>query len=79
MDYFILRDGLQYGPYSRSELQVYLRTGEVFPGDLGRSEQMNQWLPVLRLLGTAAPPQPSSVDSTSGGAENQREVSALSS
>lgn len=60
MNYFILRDGLQYGPYSRAELQRYLRSGDLYPGDLGRSAEMKQWLPVFRLLGAAVPPPPAS-------------------
>ena len=58
MSYFILRDGLQYGPYSRTELQRYLQTGELYPGDLGRSQEVTQWLPVSQLLGTGPPPSP---------------------
>jgi len=68
--YFILRNGEQYGPYSRGEVQRYLRTGEIYPGDLGRSEEIDQWLPVSQLLGTGAPPLPSPAtdsDSASGG------------
>ncbi len=59
MNYFILRDGEQYGPYSQAEVQRYLRTGDIFPGDLSRTEEMNQWLPVSKVLGSAAPPPPS--------------------
>ncbi|HTT19890.1 MAG TPA: DUF4339 domain-containing protein [Candidatus Sulfotelmatobacter sp.] len=70
MRYFILRNGEQYGPYSKVEVQRYLRTGEIYPGDLGRSQGINQWLPVSQLLGTGAPPLPSPAtdsDSASGG------------
>jgi GYF domain 2 len=58
--FFILRNGLQFGPYSRQDLQDFLRSGELYPGDLGRTEAMKQWLPVSRILGVAAPPPPSS-------------------
>jgi hypothetical protein len=61
MSYFILRDGQQYGPYSHADVQRYLRTGDIFPGDLSRTEEMNEWLPVCRVLGSAAPPPPSLV------------------
>jgi len=65
--YFILRDGEQYGPYSKAEVQRYLRTGDIYPGDLGRSETMKQWLAVSQLVSTGAPPLPSAVfDSVSG-------------
>jgi len=56
MNYFILRDGLQYGPYSQAEVQRYLRIGDIYPGDLSRTEKMNRWLPVSQVLGSAAPP-----------------------
>ena len=59
MGYFILRNGEQYGPYAKVEVRRYLRTGEVYPGDLGRSEGMNQWLPISQLVGTGPPPRPS--------------------
>lgn len=59
MSYFILRNGLQYGPYSMADVQRYLRTGDLYPGDLSRTEDMKQWLPVTRVLGTSAPPPPS--------------------
>jgi hypothetical protein len=61
MGYFILRNGEQYGPYSQTDVQRYLRTGDIFPGDLSRTEEMNEWLPVSRVLGSAAPPPPSLV------------------
>ena len=59
LGYFILRTGEQYGPYSHAELRRYLRTGDIYPGDLGRSEEMKEWLPVSQVLGTGAPPLPS--------------------
>jgi hypothetical protein len=70
MSYFILRNGLQYGPYSRADVQRYLRTGDLYPGDLSRTEEMKQWLPVTRVLGTAAPPPPS----TGAGLNSKRAV-----
>lgn len=56
--YLILRNGEQYGPYSQAEVQRYLRTGDIYPGDLGRSEEMKEWLPVSQVLETGAPPPP---------------------
>jgi hypothetical protein len=61
MSYFILRNGQQYGPYSQAEVQRYLRTGDIYPGDLSRTEEMKQWLAVSHILGSAAPPRPSLV------------------
>lgn len=66
MSYFILRDGQQYGPYSQADVERYLRRGDIYPGDLSRTEKMNQWLPVSQVLGSAAPPPPSP-DATESG------------
>ena len=71
MGYFILRNGEQYGPYAKVEVQRYLRTGEIYPGDLGRSEGMNQWLPISQVVGTGPPPLPSSGTSFSSGSSRQ--------
>lgn len=64
--YFILRNGQQYGPYSEIDLLRYLRTGDVYPGDLSRTGKMKEWLPVTEVLGTPAPPMPA----TDSGPEN---------
>jgi hypothetical protein len=58
MNYFILRNGQQYGPYSPANLQLYLSIGNISPSDLGRTETMNEWLPLSQIAGNlaAAPP-----------------------
>lgn len=40
-------------------MQGHLCTGQIYPGDLGRSEGMNQWLPISQLVGIGVPPLPS--------------------
>lgn len=71
MRYFILRNGEQYGPYSKAEVQRYLRSGDIYPGDLGRSEAMKEWLPVSQVLGTGAPPPPSPAANSDSASSSQ--------
>jgi hypothetical protein len=61
MDYFVQRGEEKFGPYTLAELQEYVQSGRVLPGDLAQSEGMNEWVPVSQILGnipihvTAAP------------------------
>jgi hypothetical protein len=66
MNYFILRNGQQYGPYSLANLQLYLSIGNVSLNDLGRTEAMNEWLPLSQIAGgvASAPPPVSSAGPT---------------
>ena len=57
MNYFITRDGQQYGPYTLADLQRYLASGEILPTDLARSEGMSEPLPVSQIIGTIPVPQ----------------------
>ncbi len=57
MNYFIIRDDQQYGPYTLADLQRYVASGEIAPTDLARSEGMNEALPVSQIVGTIAVPQ----------------------
>ncbi|MBL0158625.1 MAG: DUF4339 domain-containing protein [Bryobacterales bacterium] len=62
MNYYVSRDGQQYGPYSLADLQRYLAQGNIQPTDLARSEALEQWLPVHQIVGNidiqqAPPPQ----------------------
>jgi hypothetical protein len=58
MNYFITRDGQQYGPYSLADLQRYVASGEIRLTDLARSEGMSEALPVSQVIGTISVPQP---------------------
>lgn len=58
MNYFILRNGEAYGPYSQADVQLYLSVGNVALGDLCRTENMNRWLPLSDILSNQAPPPP---------------------
>jgi len=62
MNYFIKRDLQEYGPYTLSELQRYVASGNVLLTDLCRSEALNEWVPVSQVIGNipvpAAAPAP---------------------
>jgi hypothetical protein len=57
MNYFILRNEQQYGPYTLADLQRYVASGQISPADLARSEGMSQPVPVSQIIGTIAVPQ----------------------
>lgn len=63
MNYFILRDGQEYGPYTLADLQRYVASGQILLTDMARSEGMPEPQPVSQIIGTipvpvAAPYQP---------------------
>lgn len=57
MNYFITRDGQQYGPYTLADLQRYVASGDILLTDLARSEGMSEPLPVSQIVGTIPVPQ----------------------
>jgi hypothetical protein len=68
MEYLVRRGEEQFGPYTLTELQEYVQSGRVLPGDMAKSEGLADWVPVSQILGnipipaavpavTAAPPQ----------------------
>ena len=61
MNYFIKRDLNEYGPYSLSDLQKYVASGNILLTDLCRSEGLTDWVPVSQVIGNIpvpAAPQP---------------------
>jgi GYF domain 2 len=56
MNYFIKRDLQEYGPYTLSELQRYVASGNVLLTDLCRSEGLNDWVPVSQVIGNIPVP-----------------------
>jgi GYF domain 2/Domain of unknown function (DUF4234) len=62
MNYFIKRDLQEFGPYTLSELQRYVASGNVLLTDLCRSEALSEWVPVSQVIGNipvpAAAPAP---------------------
>jgi hypothetical protein len=56
--YHIKRGEQQFGPYSLTDLQKYVQSGNVVLDDLAQGEGMDTWVPVSQVLGfipTAAP------------------------
>jgi hypothetical protein len=51
MNYFVLRDGQQYGPYTLADLQRYIASGNISLNDMARSEAMQEWVPVSQITG----------------------------
>lgn len=56
MKYFIWRNNQQYGPYSLADLQRYLASGQILPTDMGRTESMQDWVRLDKLVGADAAP-----------------------
>ncbi len=57
MQYFVKRGDERFGPYSLSDLQRYVQSGNISVDDLAQSEGMEEWVPVSQALGNipAAP------------------------
>ena len=71
MDYFVKRGQERYGPYSLSDLQKYVQSGNVLTEDLAQSEGMEEWIPVIQILGNIPAPSRTSDASTAAAAEPQ--------
>jgi hypothetical protein len=59
VDYFVKRGDERYGPYSLSDLQKYVESGNVLTEDLAQSEGMTDWVPVITILGNIPAPSQS--------------------
>jgi hypothetical protein len=51
MEYFVKRGEERFGPYSLSDLQHYVQSGDVTLEDVTQSEGMADWVPVSHVLG----------------------------
>src|SRR5260370_11788781 len=51
MEYFVKRGEQRFGPYSLSDLQQYVQSGNLAVGDLAQSEGMTDWVPLSQVLG----------------------------
>jgi len=54
LTYQISRDGQEFGPYSLSDVQRYVGTGNILLTDLARAEGTTEWIPVSQVVGTIA-------------------------
>jgi hypothetical protein len=51
MEYFVKRGEERFGPYSLTDLQMYVQSGNVLAADLAQSEGMTEWVSVSQVLG----------------------------
>ena len=51
MQYFVKRGEQSFGPYTLSDLQRYVQSGNISSTDLTQSEGMSEWVPVSQVLG----------------------------
>jgi hypothetical protein len=56
MNYFVVRGGAEYGPYTLTDLQRYVASGHVAPSDLAHGEGSSDLVPVSQIVGGAAVP-----------------------
>ena len=56
MNYFVKHGTEELGPYSLADLQQAVKAGKINPGDLARSEGMNDWAMVSQVVGTIPVP-----------------------
>jgi hypothetical protein len=56
MNYFVKRGAEQLGPFSLADLQQQLQAGKISPGDLAKSEGMNDWAMVSQVVGNISVP-----------------------
>jgi hypothetical protein len=57
MDYFVQHADQKYGPYTLSEVQQYVQSGQLLVTDMAQSEGMPDWVPVSQILGNIPLPQ----------------------
>lgn len=58
MNYMLMRDGQQYGPYTLADLQRYVAAGNILVSDLVKSEGMDTWVPLSQIIGNIPVPAP---------------------
>lgn len=58
MNYMLMRNGQQYGPYTLADLQRYVAVGNILVSDLVKSEGMDNWVPLSQIIGNIPVPAP---------------------
>jgi hypothetical protein len=56
MNYMLMRNGQQYGPYTLADLQRYVAAGNILASDLVKSEGMEEWVPLSQVIGNIPVP-----------------------
>jgi hypothetical protein len=58
MQYRVMRNGQEYGPYTLADLQRYVALGNILVSDLVKSEGMDDWVAVSQVIGNIPIPVP---------------------
>ena len=56
MEYRVKRGDQEFGPYTLTDLQQYLQSGNLAPTAEARSEAMSDWMPLSQILGNIPAP-----------------------
>ena len=56
MNYHVIRDDKEFGPYTLADLQQYVAQGSILPTDQARSEGMEQTVEVQQIIGNIPVP-----------------------
>jgi hypothetical protein len=56
MEYRVKRGEQEFGPYTLTDLQQYLQSGNLASTDEARSEAMSDWMPLSQILGNIPAP-----------------------
>jgi hypothetical protein len=56
MEYRVKRGDQEFGPYTLTDLQQYVQSGNLAPTDEARSEVMSDWMPLSQILGNIPAP-----------------------
>ncbi len=56
MEYRVKRGDQEFGPYTLTDLQEYVQSGNLAPTDEARSEVMSEWMPLSQILGNIPAP-----------------------
>lgn len=62
-NFYIFRDGTNFGPYTREKLDEFLANGQVVLEDLAWTEGCSGWLPLSEILAGVKPPTAPGSDS----------------
>jgi hypothetical protein len=64
MNYKVMRNGQEFGPYTLADLQRYVASGNILVSDMVKSEGMDDWVPVSQVIGNIPVPAVPAVQSS---------------
>lgn len=56
MNYKVMRNGQEFGPYTLADLQRYVASGNILVSDMVKSEGIDDWVPVSQVIGNIPVP-----------------------